>query len=174
MTSLETTIILKESAEFHIKSIKYKNLGKYDNLDLIEVQENEYRKDDFLFYSEIIKYIEDEWSNKTFNNIEEINDKLNVTSKYIDYLNKHNKNTTYSTEESMIKEFFNSKYEIDDDINHKIKASIIYNIVIDANKHLFNTSNIAGFRNRLSVYLKNMNLKSLVCQKCFRIRMRES
>ena len=116
----------------------------------------------FCFHSdnsEIIKYIEDEWSNKTFNNIEEINDKLNVTSKYIDYLNKHNKNTTYSTEESMIKEFFNSKYEIDDDINHKIKASIIYNIVIDANKHLFNTSNIAGFRNRLSVYLKNMNLK---------------
>ena len=56
MTSLETTIILKESAEFHIKSIKYKNLGKYDNLDLIEVQENEYRKDDFLFYSQIIKY----------------------------------------------------------------------------------------------------------------------
>ena len=52
----ETIIIETKESEFYIRCIKHKELGKYDNLDLIEVQENEFRKDDFLFYSQITKY----------------------------------------------------------------------------------------------------------------------
>ena len=52
----ETIVIETKDVDFFIRCFKHKIVGKFDNLDLIEIEEREFRKDDFLFYSQITKY----------------------------------------------------------------------------------------------------------------------
>ncbi len=64
-----------------------------------------------------------------------------------------------SSEESQVKKFLKSKYTIDDDINHKMKASALYDIIISSKIVKIDEDKIAGFRNRLSKYLKDIGLQ---------------
>jgi len=52
----ETLVIEESNIDFYLQCIKHKNLGKYDNLDLIEIQENEFRRESSIYYSRIIRY----------------------------------------------------------------------------------------------------------------------
>jgi len=58
----ETTIEIITHIHFYLRCFKYINLGKYDNYNLIEIQENEFRRDNMneplftLYYSQITKY----------------------------------------------------------------------------------------------------------------------
>ena len=104
--------------------------------------------------NDIINFIEREFNKVHFNDVDEVNKKLIVTSQYIDFSNKHNdSNNIASSEENQVKKFLNSKYTIDDDINHKMKASILYDIIINSNIVKIDNDKISGFRTRLSKYL---------------------
>jgi hypothetical protein len=52
----ETLIIESSKIDFYLQCFKHKNLGKYENLDLIEIQENEFRRESSIYYSRIIRY----------------------------------------------------------------------------------------------------------------------
>ena len=52
----ETIIIESSNLDFYLQCFKHKILGKYDNLYLIEIQENEFRRDTSIYYSHIIRY----------------------------------------------------------------------------------------------------------------------
>ena len=52
----ETLVIESSKVDFYLQCFKHRNLGKHENLDLIEIQENEFRRDDHLYFSRIIKY----------------------------------------------------------------------------------------------------------------------
>lgn len=109
---------------------------------------------------DIINFIEREFDKASFNDIEEVNKKLLVTSQYIDFSIKQNDaNMIASTEENQVKKFLNSKYCITDDINNKMKASTLYDIIINSNVVKIDSNKISGFRTRLSKYLKDLGLQ---------------
>jgi hypothetical protein len=109
---------------------------------------------------DIVSFIEREFNKTQFNDIDEINKKLLVTSQYIEFANKHNNsNNMVSSEENLVKKYLNSKYTFDDDINHKMKASSLYDIIINSKVVKIDNDKLAGFRTRLSKYLKDIGLK---------------
>lgn len=110
--------------------------------------------------NDIINFIEREFNKASFNDIEEVNKKLLVTSQYIDFSNKQNdSNMQATTEENQVKKFLNYKYIISDDVNNKMKASTLYDIIINSKAVKIETDKIAGFRTRLSKYLKDLGLQ---------------
>lgn len=110
--------------------------------------------------NDIINFIEREYNKVLFNDIDEINKKLLVTSQYIEFANKQNdSNMLVSSEENQVKKYFNSKYTIDDDVNHKMKASTLYDIIINSNAVKIDSDKLAGFKTRLSKYLKDLGLQ---------------
>jgi hypothetical protein len=109
---------------------------------------------------DIIEFIEREFDGSMFNVIEEVNKKLLVTSQYIDFLNKQNKNNIIaSTEENQVKKFLDSKYTIINDASKKMKASVLYDIIINSKYIKIDSNKFAGFRTRLSKYLKDLGLQ---------------
>lgn len=110
--------------------------------------------------NDIINFIERIFNNVIFNDIEEVNIKIQITSQYIEFANKQNNtNVLSSSEENQVKHFLKSKYSIDDDINHKMKASTLYDIIINSTVISIDNNKISGFRTRLSKYLKDLGLK---------------
>lgn len=109
---------------------------------------------------DIVNFIEREFNKVHFNDIDEVNKKLIVTSQYIEFSNKHNdSNNIASSEENQVKKFIHGKYTIDDDINHKMKASTLYDIIINSKVIKIDNDKISGFRTRLSKYLKEIGLQ---------------
>jgi hypothetical protein len=111
---------------------------------------------------EIETIIDTNFNNKRFLLIEEINESLLITSKYIDISQENIKQTSinpYTHEENYVKTFLANNYIIDDNLDHKIKASVLCDII---SKNLIiniNSENSNSFRNRLSKYLFNLGLK---------------
>ena len=56
VTWSDETIIIESRTDFYLQCFKHKILGKYHNLDLIEIQENEFRRESSIYYSRIIRY----------------------------------------------------------------------------------------------------------------------
>jgi len=113
--------------------------------------------------NDIISFIGEKFNNINFNNIDEVNNKLTMTSQFIEFTNSHT-NTTHnlSSEELKVKDFLIKKFNIDNDINNKMKASVLYDVIIKANVVKFennSNNNISGFRTRLSKYLKDIGLQ---------------
>ena len=109
---------------------------------------------------DILSFVEREFNNVQFNDIEEINKKLMVASQYVDFSNKHNdSNNMALSEENQVKKFLHSKYKINNDLTHKMKASTLYDIIINSKVINIDHDKVAGFRNRLSKYLKDIGLQ---------------
>jgi hypothetical protein len=109
---------------------------------------------------EIINVIEKGYNNHQFNTIEEINEHLEIISQYIDFANKHSKNdTSISAEERQVKAYITSFYEINNNIENKMKASALYDIILNSKSVLIDQSKLGGFKNRLSKYLKDLGLE---------------
>jgi hypothetical protein len=104
----------------------------------------------------IVSFIEREFDKVGFNDGDEINKKLLATSQYIEFANKQN---GMCNEEKQVKHFLNTKYIINDDINKKMKASTLYDIVFNSNAIKIEKDKEAGFRTRLSKYLKDLGLQ---------------
>jgi hypothetical protein len=110
--------------------------------------------------TELISFIKNEYHQHIFNNIEELNSCLNTTSGFIDYNNLNiNKNTSKINEELEVKQFITTKFNLTDNIEDKMKASELYEIIIASPAINIDKDKINGFRNRLSKYLIELGLK---------------
>lgn len=109
---------------------------------------------------DIIDFIEKEFNKSQFINVDEINKKLWFTSQFIEFSNTHNKSINIaSSEENQVKHFFDMNYTINNDINHKMKASNLYDSIIMSNFVKLDNDKLSGFRTRLSKYLKDIGLQ---------------
>lgn len=109
---------------------------------------------------DIVEFISREFNKIQFNDIDEINKKLLVASQYIEFSNKHvNTNNNVMTEENQVKKYIENNFTIDDDINHKMKASILYDKIINSKCVTIEKTKLSGFQTRLSRYLKDLGLQ---------------
>jgi hypothetical protein len=93
-----------------------------------------------------------------FNNIDEFNNKIIVISQYIEFSNKYTGNIP--SEDILVKNYIiMSSFVIDNDINNKMKASTLHNIIINSKIVNIEQSKISGFKNHLSKYLKYLGFK---------------
>lgn len=145
---LQTITILDPNADvIHI----IKNHPEFGFIKLFGIETNN---------KDIISFVEREFNNVHFNDVEEINKKLLVTSQYINFSNKHNDaNNMASSEENQVKKFLNSKYTIDNEPNHKMKASTLYDLIINSKVVKIDNDKVSGFRIRLSKYLRDIGLQ---------------
>lgn len=96
-----------------------------------------------------------------FNNVEEVNQILLSTSQLIELIKSQQTNTgPLLEEEKTVKNYFSTYFDISDDINNKMKASTLYDIVIKSQYVCkIDKTKITGFKNRLSNYLKDLGLQ---------------
>jgi hypothetical protein len=105
-------------------------------------------------------FIKKEYHQHIFNNIEELNNCLNTTSGFIDYNNLHiNKNVLKINEETEVKQYITNNFNLTDNIEDKMKASELYDLILASPAINIDKDKISGFRNRLSKYLIDLGLK---------------
>ena len=111
--------------------------------------------------NEIETLIQKQFNTTIFNNVEEVNQMLLSTSQLIELMKNKQTNTgPLLEEEQSVKNYLKQYFEISDDINHKMKASILYDIIIKCQDICkIDKTKMSGFRNRLSNYLKDVGLK---------------
>ncbi len=109
--------------------------------------------------NEILHFVRNEFHQIQFNDIDEINKRISVTSQYIEFSNKHMRSNLVATsEENQVKSYILNCYVISDDLNYKIKSSVLYDAVINSNCVFINPDKLNGFKNRFSKYLKDIHL----------------
>lgn len=111
---------------------------------------------------DILEHINKKYANKSFESIEELNDLLVTTNETIEFMEQHSKSTTtLENEEKNIKDYFIKTYIIDTDLNNRMKASVLYDMIVkepSLNKFI-EQSKLTSFKNRLSKYLKELGLQ---------------
>ena len=109
---------------------------------------------------EIELFINKHYNGNIFNNSTEINESLVSTSQFIEFSNnKLNNNKQLLEEEKSVKHYLNTFYNITNDIDNKIKAKVLYDILTKEKLCVIDKTKLAGFKNRLSNYLKELNLQ---------------
>jgi len=100
------------------------------------------------------------YDNITHNNVDELNNTLTGISQFLTYINtKQTTNNAINEEEKCVKQYLDDNYVLSDDINHKMKASAIYDVVVNMEICKVDKTKISTFKNRLSTYLKDLGLK---------------
>ena len=95
-----------------------------------------------------------------FNGAEELNNTLLFTSKFIESIQvKNDINISLTEEEKSVKTYLRDNFTISTDIDKKMKASVLYNTIVDSNLCKIDKNKMSSFRNRLSNYLKDIGLK---------------
>lgn len=115
---------------------------------------------------DVFVLVKELFDNKIFNNSQSITVKLNYLAENINYLNENMNtiipHTVCYNEETIITNYIKTNYIINNNIEDKIKASKIYDIILEEseikNKSIGLTDSINGLRNRLSVYLHKLGL----------------
>jgi len=109
---------------------------------------------------EIEALIKKQFDTVIFNNAEELNQVLLSTSQFIECIkNKQERCGPLVEEEKSVKEFLKKYFDISEDVNKKMKASSLYDIVTKSELCIIDKSKIQGFKNRLSNYLKEIGLQ---------------
>ena len=143
------TIVVEEISEIQNKIIN--EYTEYGFIKLFEISTN----------NELVKgFIHNTYSNNKFNDKDEINKLLAVTSDFIGVYNKLDKqNSKVLDEQTQIKNFLENNFIIDDDINNRVKFTDLCSLI--ENSPLINIDKVKlkGLRNRLSGYLKNLGLQ---------------
>lgn len=110
--------------------------------------------------TDVLNIIKTEFHKVNFYDIKSINDKLQVISKYVEFLNKQNVSNNYeSNEELQVKKYINYRFKIDNDINNKMKASVLHDIICNSGYVKIEETKLASFKTRLSQYLKDLGLQ---------------
>ncbi len=105
----------------------------------------------------IIPFLEQELNNVSFNDKEELNKKLEMIAQYVEFSDKQKKAAELlNNEELHVKQFMQYKYTINDDVNHKMKASTLYDLILEDES--VQKSKQAGLRTRLPKYLTDLGL----------------
>lgn len=145
------TIVIEEPDEDTLYTIR--NYNEYGFIQLFALCTNKNNID-------LQTFIKNEYHQLIFNDIEELNNTLNTTSQFIDFNKKHlNKAINILDEEIQVKNYFNLNYTFTDHIEDKIKASELYDLVINSASIIIDKEKLSGFRNRLSKYLTELGLK---------------
>ena len=110
--------------------------------------------------NEIIKYIESQFSNGCFLDINILNTKMEQTAEHIKLLEQEKATDNSLTQEKqLVITYFKSNFIINDDINKRMKASTLYDLVVNSNVLNLPKDKLSGFKNRLSEYLKEIGLQ---------------
>lgn len=109
---------------------------------------------------EIEAFIKKQYDRVIFNNIEELTQALLSTSQFIEFIkNKQERSGPLVEEEKSVKEYLKNYFVISEDINKKMKASSLFDIVTKSDLCKIDKSKFQGFKNRLSNYLKEIGLQ---------------
>lgn len=131
-----------------------KSHHEYGFLDLFEITTDN---------SDIIKCIKDKFDNVAFDDANDINKHLQILAEHIVIIEEHaastDKEKQHHNEEAQVKQFFEIYYEINDNIENKMKASQLCDIITNSFLINIKKDGIASFRNRLSRYLADIGLK---------------
>jgi len=148
--SLHTKVV-KNPTEEEMKIIR-----EYPEFGFVKILNIYTANEDF------IKYVDLTFEKTQFESIAKLNEALSTTSQYLVLCESQYKtNIAHKSEEKAVKDFLNYTYIITENIDDKIKASTLCEIIVK----LFNTNttenleNIKSFRIRLSSYLYNIGLK---------------
>ena len=110
--------------------------------------------------NEVIKMIKMAFNFVSFNNVDSIDIMLSGISHFIDDVkNNPVKQTDNAREETNVIQYLKTNFEMSNDINNKMKATELFNIIIEANVCNIEKNNINGFKNRLSQYFKAIGLR---------------
>jgi hypothetical protein len=150
------TLVLKNPNRFEASIIN--NHSEYGFVKLFSYQTTD---------ENLIKYITNEYDVKTFNNTDNINNTLLLTSQYVKNLQCVSKSNHSKTEESIVKKHITENYIISNDADKRMKASTLLNIIIDfiqqnkeiLGKEYLNNITDKSFRIRLSTYLQDLGLQ---------------
>ena len=112
--------------------------------------------------SELEELIIKHYDKICFNNIKELNNTLLSTSKVINLI-KNRQDSKFLLEETSVKNFINTRYEITDNNDCKIKASVLYDIIIKTDSCKIDVKLQSGFKNRLRGYLKDLGFQKKLC-----------
>jgi hypothetical protein len=105
----------------------------------------------------IVDYLQESFHKCNFNSIEEINTTLQRVSQFIEITAEQS--NTLEKEEKTVKSFLNRNFTFDTDLNHKMKASTLFDLILASKECKIEEKNASGFKNRLSRYLKEMGLQ---------------
>lgn len=104
--------------------------------------------------------IQTQYHKSTFNNIDELNNALMTTAQYIElFKSKQPNQDEYAKEQTTVLTFLKCNYSFTTDINCKMKASVLANIVVEESGYKIDKTKMPGFINRLSQYLKTLGLQ---------------
>jgi hypothetical protein len=108
----------------------------------------------------ILQFVKNEFDKIQFNDVDEVNQKLSITSQYIDFSNKQNNiNMNNINEEIEVKNFIKSSFLISNDINNKISAFTLYDIIIKSKIVKIEQFKNNEFKIRLSKYIKDLGFE---------------
>lgn len=115
---------------------------------------------DILTNNELVKgFIHNTYANNKFNDKDEIIKLLGVTSDFIKIYNKLDKeNSKVLDEQTQIKNYLETNFIIDDDINNRIKFTELLSLIENSPLIDIDKMKLKGLRNRLPNYLKNLGL----------------
>jgi len=116
--------------------------------------------------SELEELIIKHYDKICFNNIKELNNTLLSTSKVINLIKNRQDSKILLLkvkEETSVKNFINTRYEITDNNDCKIKASVLYDIIIKTDSCKIDVKLQSGFKNRLRGYLKDLGFQKKLC-----------
>jgi len=109
---------------------------------------------------EIINFINNQFLNGCFLDIDILNKKLERIAENIKLLEQEKaKDNSLTKEKSIVTNYFKTNFIINDDINKRMKSSTLYDLVINSNVLNLPKDKLSGFKNRLSEYLKEIGLQ---------------
>lgn len=109
---------------------------------------------------EIIKYINNQFSNYCFIDSSDINKKLEQTAEYIKYTESLTVlDNSLIKEKNIVMNYFRSNFAINDNINNRMRAVELYDLIVHSNIIDLPKDRLSGFKNRLSQYLKELGLQ---------------
>lgn len=107
----------------------------------------------------VINHIKSNFDKKTFMDSSEINLLLKQTQEFITYSNAYSsKNDELNKEKDSIIKYFKDNFKVNNDIDSRVKASTICDHILKNKMLVIQQDKIAGFKNRLSQYLKEIGL----------------
>ncbi len=111
--------------------------------------------------TEELNHIESKFHRKTFFNSDELQRSLDLTAKYIQFLHESSSTESFKSEnaeQTIITKFITSYFSIDNNPEHKFKASELFELISSKRTQL-DIHPDTNFRNRLSKYLQSMGLQ---------------
>ena len=152
---LQTLVIINPSID---EKIIVDNYPEYGFIELLSYKTRN---------TKISEYIQKEYHNATFNDIDSINETITLSAQHIKNLQNVDDSSHSKTEESIVKKHILDNYIISNEPDKRIKASTLLNIIVDfikKNKDLLGKEHLKNitdnsFRIRLSTYLHELGLE---------------